>query len=183
MLKTYLDQILILCLLALPLNLYAASELQVGDEAPLFSTRTHSNENFNFKMQEGRWTVLYFFPKANTPGCTAQAIDFNKNQQELKKLNVDVFGISTDEVETLQKFHQEYKLQFTLLADPEMKIVSAYDTKMFLLNYSKRWTFIIDPNLKIRFINKDVDSSKDGEMILDTILKLQQSLSSLKDND
>ncbi|MBF0206574.1 MAG: redoxin domain-containing protein [Oligoflexia bacterium] len=86
---------------------------------------------------------------------------------------LDVFGISTDNVQSLSDFHKKHQLNFLLLADPKMSIVSAYNTKMPVVNYSKRWTFIINPDLVIEFINQDVDAASDGESVVKKIIELQ----------
>lgn len=150
-----------------------AADLNVGDPAPLFQTQTHNGETFELASRKGKWTVLYFYPKAGTPGCTKQACAFRDHMKQIQALNADVFGVSADSVKDQAVFHKAENLSFTLLADPERKIITQYGSKMPVLNMSKRWTFIIDPNLTIRDINKDVTPEKDAALVADKIAKLQ----------
>jgi len=142
-----------------------AAELKVGDPAPEFSTKTHDGASFELASRKGKWTVLYFYPKAGTPGCTKQACAFRDNIEKIRKLDAEVYGISTDSIEAQSKFHTAQHLNFTLLADPDLKIVSLYGAKMPILSLSKRWTFIIDPTLKIRRIDRDVDPVADANKV------------------
>ncbi|QDK36912.1 peroxiredoxin [Bdellovibrio sp. NC01] len=152
-----------------------AADLKVGDPAPLFSAKTQENKDFNLADRKGQWTVLYFYPKAGTPGCTKQACAFRDSIQKIREQGADVFGISADSVEAQAGFHKEHHLNFTLLADPEDKVVNLYGSKMPLLKMSKRWTFILDPELKIRGIQKDVDPVMDAERVAKEIATLKAS--------
>ncbi len=151
----------------------AGKEASVNNPAPLFETKTQANTDFAMKNQKGRWTVLYFYPKAETPGCTKQACAFRDNITKITSLGADVYGISTDTVDAQAAFHKKHSLNFTLLADPDAKITTMYGSKMPVMSMSKRWTFIIDPELKIRSINKDVDPVKDAQQVADTLKTLQ----------
>src|SRR5689334_5718952 len=134
------------------LTAIANSDLKVGDAAPLFTVKTHEGKDFDLKSRAGQWTVLYFYPKAGTPGCTKQACAFRDNIEKIRKEGADVFGISGDSVEAQLAFHKEHHLNFILLADSDSAVSKMYGSKMPLLSMSKRWTFIIDPDLKIREI-------------------------------
>ncbi|MBF0313939.1 MAG: peroxiredoxin [Oligoflexia bacterium] len=150
-----------------------AGELKVGDAAPLFESKDQDGKSFNLKAQNGRWTVLYFYPKAETPGCTKQACAFRDSMTKMQEEKIDVFGISSDSVEEVKKFQEKHHLNFKLLADPDRKIISLYGTQMPIIHYAKRWTFIIDPELKIQFIDKDVNAEKDSTNVLKKILELK----------
>src|SRR5258708_1032824 len=126
-----------------------AADLKVGDPAPLFTAKTHEGQAFDLSSQKkeaakDHYTVLFFYPKAGTPGCTKQVCAFRDNIQKIKDLDADVFGISADSVEDQMSFHKKHNLLFTLLADPEDKIIESYGSKMPILKMSKRWTFILD---------------------------------------
>ena len=150
------------------------AKLKVGDLAPLFEAETHENKLFKLKDQEGSgWIVLYFYPKADTPGCTKQACSFRDNVEILDSTNARVYGISSDSPEKLKKFHDKYKLNFILLSDTDSSIIDAYGTKMPLLNASKRVTFILDSTLTIRSINTKVDPAGDPKTVYDEIVKIQ----------
>lgn len=149
-----------------------AAELMVGDPAPLFSTQTHDGQLFDLTHRRGSWTVLYFYPRAETPGCTRQACSFRDLRGEFEKRKIGIFGVSTDSVEAQAKFHRKENLNFTLLADPGKKVVAQYGTQMPILGISKRWTFVIDPNLRIRWVDRDVDPVLDARKVIQKIDEL-----------
>lgn len=168
------SKILILVFATLSFFFHAqAAELKAGADAPLFSTKTHEGKAFDLASRKGKWTVLYFYPKAGTPGCTKQACAFRDNIEKIRSQGADVFGISTDTVEAQAKFHKNEKLNFTLLSDAQGDISISYGTKMPVLPMSKRWTFIIDPQLKIREIAKDVDPVLDSVRVAQKIQELK----------
>lgn len=150
-----------------------ANEVKLNDPAPLFTVKNQTGADFDLKSREGKWTVLYFYPKAGTPGCTKQACAFRDSIQKIRVLGAEVYGISTDTVEDQAKFHKEHRLNFDLLADADAKITNLYGAKMPVVKVSKRWTFIIDPALKIRNVLKDVDPAMDSERVAAEIAKLQ----------
>ena len=150
-----------------------ASDLKVGDPAPGFKLQTDEGANFDLQLRKGKWTVLYFYPKADTPGCTKQACAFRDNILEIRKLGADIFGVSADGVEALKKFKTNHKLNFTLLADPGLDAIKAYGTKMPVMSMSKRWTFIVGPDLRIRSIEKDVDPVLDARRVAEKIKELK----------
>lgn len=152
---------------------WAASALGPGDTAPLFTAKTHTGETFELAARRGQWTVLFFYPRAGTPGCTKQVCAFRDSVDKIRAEGAEVYGISTDDVEAQAAFHSEHHLSFPLLADPDGKVVEAYGTKMPILNMSKRWTFIIDPDLEIRQIQHDVDPALDAQRVADEIVRLK----------
>jgi len=139
-----------------------ASDLKPGDPAPGLKLKTDSGADFDLKMRKGQWTVLYFYPKADTPGCTKQACAFRDNIGQIRKLGAEIYGVSADDVEAVKSFKAKHRLNFVLLADPRLEAINAYGTKMPALSMSKRWTFIIDPELRIRAVEKDVDPVLDA---------------------
>lgn len=151
----------------------AGEPLKVGAPAPLFTAKTHSGQTFDLQSRKGQWTVLFFYPKADTPGCTKQACAFRDSVDKIRKQGADVFGVSADTVEAQAAFHTKYKMKFDLLADPDAKIIGLYGTKMPVLKVSKRWTFIIDPELKVRSIRKDVEPLLDAQKVSEEIAQLQ----------
>jgi thioredoxin-dependent peroxiredoxin len=156
------------------LNAPKASEpLKVGDAAPLFSAKMQDGKDFDLQTRKGKWTVLFFYPKADTPGCTKQACAFRDSVDVIRTQGADIFGVSADTVEEQIAFHQKYKMKFNLIADSDAKVISAYGTKMPLLKLSKRWTFIIDPELKVRSIRKDVEPLLDAKKVSEDIARLK----------
>lgn len=151
-----------------------AEQLQIGQKAPDFTLQAHDSSLFSLTSRQGRgWTVLYFYPKADTPGCTKQACAFRDAIEVIRKQNAEVYGISTDTVRQLQAFHQKYKLTFPLLSDADAAVTEAYGVKMPMLNMAKRWTFLIDPDLQVRHIDDDVDPAMDAQLVAKRLEKLQ----------
>lgn len=160
-------------------NALASSALKVGDTAPQFELKTQDGDTFSLQARKGKgWTILYFYPKAGTPGCTKQACAFRDAADQIKKQNAEVFGVSTDTVEKLAAFQKEHKLTFTLLADPDAKVTQAFGVKLPVVKLAKRWTFIIDPEMKIRHINEKVDPLLDAKQVIATLQTLQEKTGS-----
>jgi peroxiredoxin Q/BCP len=162
------------CLILSIASTVSAVELEVGDAAPLFTAKTHAGEPFDLASRKGQWTVLFFYPKADTPGCTAQVGAYRDGIGKIRAEGAEVFGISTDEVEDQASFHAGQDLTFTLLSDPEGAVVEKYGSKMPIVTRSKRWTFIIDPELKIRHIEHDVDPQQDAGRVAAEIARLKR---------
>lgn len=111
---------------------------------------------------KGQWTVLYFYPKDDTPGCTKQACSYQENTQAFKKLGAKVYGVSLDSIESHNKFRNKFSLQFPLISDPEHKLSEAlgvYGDKTFMGKTYKglsRDTFLVDGEGKIRQVWRKV---------------------------
>ena len=156
-----------------------AEALKVGSPAPLFTVKTHEGKEFKLSDRKDKgWTVLYFYPKAGTPGCTTQACAFRDSINVIRKEGAEVFGMSSDDVSELGKFHKEHKLSFTLLSDPKAEVISSFGVKMPVLSMAKRWTFIVDPALKVRYVNDNVDPALDAKMVAETLVKLKAASAS-----
>lgn len=151
----------------------AEPDLAVGDAAPAFTAKTQTGADFDLSSRKGQWTVLYFYPRAGTPGCTKQADAFRDSIEVIRAAGAEVYGISTDTVEDQAEFHAAERLDFDLLADPQGKVTTAYGAKMPLLTMSKRWTFIVGPDLRIRDIDRDVDPSHDAPRVAAEIARLK----------
>ena len=151
-----------------------ALDIKTNDPAPQFKVKTQTGADFDLMSRKGKWTILYFYPKAGTPGCTKQACAFRDSIGKIRELGAEVYGVSTDTIQDQKNFHKEQKLNFDLLADVDGKITQAYGSKMPLMNISKRWTFIIDPELKIRNIMKEVDPATDSERVVAELSKLKK---------
>lgn len=150
-----------------------AASLKVGDAAPIFEAKTQDGTSFDLAAQKGHWTVLYFYPKAGTPGCTKEACAYRDNIKKITDQGAVVFGISSDTIAAQAKFHKQHHLNFTLLADPDLQAIGLYGSKMPVFKYSKRWTFVLDPQLKIRAIEKNVDPVIDAQKVADLIAKFK----------
>lgn len=126
--------------------------LERGDTAPAFTLNSDSGENVSLADYAGQRVIVYFYPRANTPGCTKEACDFRDSLTELNDAGIAVLGISPDSVEALQKFKADHELNFPLLSDPEKKVLKAYGAFGEKNNYGKivegviRSTFLIEPD-------------------------------------
>jgi peroxiredoxin Q/BCP len=153
-----------------------ARRLLVGQPAPVFELTAQNGSPMNLASRQGQgWTVLYFYPKAETPGCTRQACALRDAVQAIRQHHAEVYGISTDPVKRLQDFHQKHQLAFDLLSDPDAQVTEAYGVKMPMLPLAKRWTFILDPALVVRHIDAKVDPAQDAQRVVETLARLQKS--------
>jgi thioredoxin-dependent peroxiredoxin len=126
-----------------------------GDVAPAIALPDETGAIHTLADQRGRWTILYFYPKDDTPGCTKEACDFRDNLQAFNAAKVRVLGVSPDDPKRHAKFKEKYGLNFTLLSDVEKKLISAYGIWIKKLNYGREYmgvqrsTFIVDKTGKI----------------------------------
>lgn len=103
--------------------------LKEGDLAPAFQLPADDGSEISLKDLRGKHVALYFYPKASTPGCTTEAIEFRELKREFDKLNTIILGCSADSVESLAKFKAKQKLNFPLLSDPDFTVIEAYDAR------------------------------------------------------
>lgn len=136
--------------------------LDVGQKAPDFTLPATGGETITLSKLKGQPTVLYFYPKDDTPGCTAQACGFRDTLGELQSMGAAVIGISKDSVASHEKFVKKYELNFPLASDVEGKVCEAYGTWIEKSMYGKKYmgidraTFLIDSNGKIAHIWRKV---------------------------
>ena len=154
--------------------------MKINSKAPLFKLNSTDGEIYSLKDSIGKYVVLYFYPKDDTPGCTIETNDFNKLLPKLKKLNCDVFGISKDNLKSHYKFKEKYKIKFDLLADDEIKIVKSYKVwvkKKFMGREFMgiiRSTFLIDPKGTIVKIWDNVKVKGHAEEVIETLKDVQK---------
>lgn len=126
--------------------------VEVGQQAPDFESKDQDGNTIKLSDYKGKKVVLYFYPKDNTPGCTAQACDLRDNYEVLQKAGYEVIGMSSDSGKSHQKFIQKFDLPFTLLADEDKSVHEKFGTWVEKSMYGKtymgtaRTTFIIDEN-------------------------------------
>lgn len=155
-------------------------KLTVGMKAPDFNVQDQSGKEQSLKQYKGKWVLLYFYPKDDTPGCTKEACAFRDNFPAFKKLDAVVLGVSIDAPAKHVKFIEKYQLPFTLLADVDKKIVEAYDVwgkKKFMgREYmgTFRVSFLIDPQGKIAKIYEEVKPEQHAEEVLKDIKALSK---------
>jgi thioredoxin-dependent peroxiredoxin len=151
------------------------SNLKEGDKAPAISLHTDSGEHFDLSSLEGKNVVLYFYPKADTPGCTKEACEFRDTSQKFTKSNTVIVGVSPDATKAQAKFKDKFDLPFTLLADVDHKAAEAYgvwkEKSMYGKNYMgvERTTFVIGTDGKIKRIFPKVKVEGHAEEVLAAI--------------
>lgn len=145
--------------------------------APDFSLKDQDGNIRSLSDFAGKWLVLYFYPKDDTPGCTVEACSLRDANDELIELGAEVAGISKDDEDSHRKFKAKHKLNFTLLSDPNGETIERYGAwgkKMFGKIGILRKTFIINPEGKIVKIYGRVTPLGHGEQIIDEIKKITQ---------
>jgi len=149
--------------------------LKTNTKAPTFNLDSTNEKIYSLKDSMGKYVVLYFYPKDDTPGCTIETNDFNILLHKFKKLNCDVFGISKDDLKSHHKFKEKYKIKFDLLSDVKLNILKKYKvwTKKKFMGREfmgiVRTTFLIDPNGKIIKIWDNVKVKDHAKEVLDTL--------------
>ncbi|MGK7392296.1 MAG: thioredoxin-dependent thiol peroxidase [Candidatus Cyclobacteriaceae bacterium M2_1C_046] len=146
--------------------------LEIGEKAPDFKVKDQHGNEVKLSDYRGQKVVLYFYPKDNTPGCTAEACNLRDNYEHLKSEGYSVLGVSTDSEESHKKFIEKYDLPFTLLADVDKDIHEKYDTWVEKSMYGRKYmgtdrvTYIIDEEGKIENIIKKVKTKEHTKQIL-----------------
>lgn len=147
-------------------------KLAVGDKAPAIHAKDQHGNDIKLEGFKGNKVVLYFYPKDNTPGCTAEACSLRDNYDALLKQGYKVIGVSPDDEKSHQKFIEKYNLPFPLISDTDKKVLHDYGVwgrKKFMgKEYDGviRTTFVIDEEGKIAEIIEKVDTKKHAEQIL-----------------
>jgi peroxiredoxin Q/BCP len=151
------------------------SDLTSGSPAPEFTSTDQNGQSVSLSDYKGKKVILYFYPKDDTPGCTAEACDFRDNYNGLIAQGIVVLGVSTDSEASHQKFITKHNLPFPLLADTDQKIVTAYgvwgEKNMYGKKYMgiNRSTFIIDEAGLIAHIIKKVDTKNATAQVLELL--------------
>lgn len=151
--------------------------LKAGDDAPQFSLPNENNQTISLRDFEGKKVLIYFYPKAMTPGCTIQAQGLRDSQSELSALNVEVLGVSPDAVKRLPKFIEKESLNFTLLSDEDHAVADAFGVwglKKFMgkeYDGIHRITFLINENGKIEHVFDKFKTKNHHEVVLDYLQK------------
>lgn len=152
-----------------------AAELKAGDQAPDFTLKNQEGAAVTLStVFKKSYVVLYFYPMDDTPGCRKEACFFRDLNQEFRQAGAEILGVSVDDVDSHRKFQQKYNLPFTLLADPDKKVVALYGVKStIMLGKAKRVTFVIGRDGIIKKIYPDVDVSLHSQEVLAFIKSLQ----------
>jgi peroxiredoxin Q/BCP len=148
--------------------------LKIDEKAPAFTLMDQDKNLVSLSDFENETIVLYFYPKDDTPGCTAQACSYRDNTKEFEKRGVKVIGVSKDDVKSHVRFQNKYELNFPLLSDPETEVVQRYKVWKEKSRFGKtymgiaRTTFIIQQGI-IKEIFENVDPKKDVELVLNAL--------------
>ena len=140
-----------------------------------FTLPSTNNINFSLKDSLGKYVVLYFYPKDDTPGCTIETNDFNKLFSQFKKLECEIYGISKDDIKSHDKFRDKYKIKFDLLSDEKLKVLKKYKVwgkKKFMGREFMgiiRTTYLIDKKGKIIKIWENVKVKDHAKEVLETL--------------
>lgn len=137
--------------------------LKENVSAPGFKLIDQNNKIHTLSDYKGKWIVIYFYPRDNSPGCTREAKNFRDNIDKFKKLNTKVIGISPDSPLSHKKFTDQYNLSIILLSDPEKEVISKYHAGGII---TKRISYLIDPDGIIKKVYPTVNPAKHAEEIL-----------------
>lgn len=147
--------------------------MDINDKAPQFILPDQNGETVSLKDLRGKYVVLYFYPRADTPGCTIEACDFRDSYGKIQKTGAVLLGISPDTPKAQKKFEEKYDLPFTLLGDADKEAANAYGVMKEKNMYGKkvmgvaRTTFIIGPDGKILHIFNKVKPEGHSQEVLD----------------
>ena len=156
-------------------NVMAAPILKVGDDAPTFTLPDSLGNQVSLNDYKGKWVVLYFYPKDDTPGCTTEACHFRDDFKSLEAIGAKVIGVSIDDSFSHKKFAEKYNLPFPLLSDASGEVASRYGAlnNFLVIKLAKRYTYLINPQGKIAKIYLSVDTSKHSQEIIEDLKKLK----------
>jgi thioredoxin-dependent peroxiredoxin len=152
--------------------------LQVGDKAPNFELPDQNGDSVKLSSLRGQTVVLYFYPRADTPGCTTQACGIRDHGADYARTGAQVIGISPDQVAEVKKFADKFDLDFTLLADADHAVAEAFGTWGEKSMYGKKYigvtraTFLIDPDGKIAKVFPKVSPKTHDDVVLEALAEL-----------
>lgn len=164
---------MIACLLGVS-GACSAEPPKAGQEAPSFDLPDQLGHRHRLEDYAGKWVVLYFYPKNDTPGCTKEACSFRDDLFQLEKLGAKVIGASVDDSDSHAKFARKYNLPFPLLVDKDGKLAASYGalTNLGIVKFAKRYTFLIGPDGKIVKTYLSIDTSRHSQEIIDDLKRL-----------
>ncbi len=152
-----------------------AENLQPGQPAPDFNLPDQQGRHHALADYSGRWLVLYFYPKDDTPGCIREACQFRDHHQRLLEREAVVVGVSLDSTASHQAFGEKYRLPFPLLSDPDGEVARRYGAlfKLGPLRFARRHSFIIDPKGRIARMYRKVEPDAHARQVLEELRALQ----------
>ena len=170
--KNIVSIVTTLCLLLI--SGQSISEISTGQVAPNFNLQDQNGEWHTLDNYKGKWVVLFFYPKDQTPGCTTEACNFRDNIFEFEKLNAQILGVSLDDVESHQAFSEKYSLPYPILADVNKECATEYGVlgKFMMMTIAKRQSFLINPEGSIIKHYKKVDPDTHTQEVIGDLKKL-----------
>jgi peroxiredoxin Q/BCP len=177
MLKIVLLLLVVAVVVLLVPRLFSRSATPLeGSDAPDFTLTSQEGSPVSLKDFRGKWVVLYFYPRDQTPGCTREAHNFQIDQAKYAERNAVVLGVSLDSIDSHKKFCAKEGLNFKLLADTDHKVTDEYGSlkNLGVVKFAARHTFIIDPNGKIAKAYTSVDPNKHSTEVLAELDQLQK---------
>jgi peroxiredoxin Q/BCP len=168
--------VVVMLVLFVPRLLSRSPMPAVGSAAPDFTLPSQEGSSVSLKDYRGKWVVLYFYPKDQTPGCTREAHNFQVDSAKYAQRDAVVLGVSADNVDSHKRFCAKEGLNFKLLADTDHKVTEAYGslTNMGVVKFAARHTFIIDPTGKIAQVYSSVDPVKHSSEVLAELDQLHE---------
>lgn len=155
------------------MGLASAGEITEGMKAPEFEARDQHGALVRLADYRGKANVvLYFYPKDNTPGCTAEACSLRDGFSAIQATGAVILGVSADTAESHQAFAEKYHLPFSILADPDRTVIKAYGVRMPVLGWAKRVTFLIDRQGIVRKVIRDAQTKGHDRQVLDLLKTL-----------
>jgi peroxiredoxin Q/BCP len=155
--------------------------MELNSKAPDFTLPDQNGEPIALKDYKGKYVVLYFYPRADTPGCTIEACSFRDSYRKVEKTGAVVLGVSPDVPKALKKFEEKFGLPFTLLGDADKKVSNSYGVFKEKNMYGRkvmgvaRTTFIIGPDGKIKHIFEKVKPEGHADQVLECIKELAKN--------
>ena len=169
--------VVVLLVVFVPRLLSRSATPSDGSNAPDFTLPSQQGSSVSLKDYRGKWVVLYFYPKDQTPGCSREAHNFQVDQPKYAERNAVVLGVSLDSVDSHKKFCAKEGLNFKLLADTDHKVTDSYGslTNLGLVKFAARHSFLIDPSGKVAKAYTSVDPVKHSAEVLAELDLLQKS--------
>lgn len=155
----------------------ALANPKMGEVAPGFHLQDQNNQWHGLENYQGRWLVLYFYPKADTPGCTTEACEFRDNIFAFEDIGAAIVGVSLDDVSSQREFSDKYHLPFPLLSDAEQVVAESYGvlTTFFGRTLASRQTFLVGPDGRVAKHYADVDPASHTKQVLADLKTLMGS--------
>jgi thioredoxin-dependent peroxiredoxin len=168
--------VVVMLVVLVPRLLSHSATPSAGSNAPDFTLPSQEGSSISLKDYHGKWVVLYFYPKDQTPGCSREAHNFQVDQSKYAEHNAVVLGVSLDSVDSHKKFCAKESLSFKLLADTDHKVTDSYGslTNLGVVKFAARHTFLIDPNGKIAKAYTSVDPVRHSAEVLAELDVLQK---------